>query len=147
MAQTSCTFRDLIENFPANVRVNTAKLTNQISHARNNAFSSTCGGNMVSTWRAVPDFEQSAEEQRSFVTQPIAHQPTIRRVVAPLCSENSSNFEASPTSATTFEDGNNGFQPALFRTWKFSVRPTSRTTTRNFKLGWRLKWENIFPPP
>lgn len=34
---------------------------------------------------------------------------------------------------------------ALFRTWKFSVRPTScTTTTRNFKLGWRLKWERYF---
>lgn len=61
----------------------------------------------------------------------------------PLCSENSSNFEAKPSSP--HRSGNNGFQRALFRTWKFSVRPTScTTTTRNFKLGWRLKWERYF---
>lgn len=94
---------------------------------------------MVSTCRTVSDLEQSAILRHTATNHPPRCRASLFR--------NSSNFEANP-GPSPHSSGNNGFQPALFRTWKFSVRPTNvRATRRNFKLGWRLKWEDIFPPP
>ena len=59
-----------------------------------------------------------------------------RTSTAPLC------FEIpliSKRSATTFEWKQWIPQPALFRTWKFSVRPTFGTTTRKFQAWLEVK--------
>ena len=125
MAQTSCTFRDLIENFPA--------VPCQPSRKPRQTYQPDIAR---SKWRyfRVHLLGESMAPNR-FRTE-ILRRTSTRPSAAPLC------FEIpliSKRSATTFEWKQWIPQPALFRTWKFSVRPTFGTTTRKFQAWLEVK--------